>query len=68
MLSLKIIDLYGNYRTFEDEEIETMVDMKDEATIGYFKSYLLRITENQPFYLMHHMSNDDTVADLKKRT
>ena len=37
-------------------------------TIETFKSYLLEVTENQPFYLRHHMKNNETVGDLIQRT
>jgi hypothetical protein len=67
---LKIIDLNqedGIYKKIDGEDALS-VDMKDDATIEFLKSYLLNITENQPFYLKHHMGNTDTLADLKKRT
>jgi len=36
--------------------------------IETFKSYLLEVTENKPFYLKHHMKNTETVKDLIQRT
>jgi len=38
-------------------------------TIETFKSYLLlKVTNNQPFYLKHHMKNTETIRDLIQRT
>ena len=48
-----------------EDDKETLLDVEDDMTIGELKSILLRITDNQPFYLMHHMGNTDTVKDLK---
>jgi len=37
--------------------------------IETFKSYLLlKVTNNQPFYLKHHMKNTETIRDLIQRT
>ena len=44
------------------------VFLRDDLKIVEFKSYLLTLTDGEPFYLKYHMKNSDTILDLKNRT
>ena len=58
-VKVKIEKLDG---TVDDSIDELFIDYDDN--IETFKSYLLRITENQPFYFKHHMKNSEKISAL----
>lgn len=63
-VKVKIVKIDGTVDTNASDECF----INHNEDIGTFKSYLLRLTENQPFYFKHHMQNSESIKALIERT
>lgn len=52
----------------EDKIEDQMISLNDKMPIKDLKSYILSLTEQQPFFLKFHMNNTETLQDLINRT
>ena len=47
---------------------DQMISLNDKMPIKELKSYILSLTDLQPFFLKFHMNNTETLQDLINRT
>ena len=52
----------------EDKISDELINLQDGMSIKDLKSYILTITEDQPFFLKFHMGNEEKLQDLIERT